>query len=1024
MAGFFQRAAPAITLLGSSEDPWRRPQRGALGAILAHWSLGVAEPLVVSLPTGTGKTAVALAAPFLIDSPPKRVLVLAPARQLRRQLAEEFTAYAQLKRIGVLPADAEQPSVYEMSGRAADWRALEPHDVIVALPNSISPIHYADDRLPPRDLFDMVVIDEAHHAPAPAWKAVLDHFAHVPSLLLTATPRRRDGKPIPGRLQFYYPLRRALDEGHYKPIVPDFVPMPTDPARRDVVLAERATALLNQPEHATSVLLVRGGNVVRLAELKKIYAEAGVDLALLHNRLARRQQEAVVGDLRAGRVRAVGVVGMLGEGFDLPAIRLVAYHDKHRSLPATVQLIGRLARVSPEHPQPSVLVTVADADVYPELKGVVRDLYEEDADWATVLPGILDEDIERERHDRAFTEAFPESISEIQPGFLRPLKRCFVYETPAEWRPSFLEVVPDGAAVGDRFAGGTVLYAGADASSRLFVLVLRFSESPRWNADPALSNVRYELHLAAFRESPRLDRPGLVLLNLDRDGAKKPLEDLLGLTDVGQLAGPDRLSGYLDSLPRQSVSSVGIRNTNAAARGRASYRNIMGSGVDRGLRSVDTARSALGHVMFQVAQDDGSANAGGAVEKSKVWLTRYGPLREFSEWADETARLLWFPASNPQGPLLPSIDRGHRLDTWPEVRPLAAELAPRLLGLGLELCDEAGVRLGGIEDLELYVNDDPTGTLADIERPDRDALRIVGVLNDRDGNREQCVWEAMLAPDGSVSATTEVEVRRGYGSRSDLSTLLEDAPPTIYFLDGTTTIGSVRYDSRHGRAQFDLAQLQTQLWANVDLTAETRQTALRRQGGKASIHEALEQYLIQTPRVGVTRWILGNDGAGEIADYVVIEAMASGEVKLALWHAKAADGATPAVRIKDFQAVVAQGLRSRTHLSSTTLWGTLARRLAGQEKPPAVIVDGSDDTLELHKRLGMAEWDNTPWTVSLPTVRGAIGIAQPGLSTKEFRAELESLPVPAGATALRELFSVLADAAISDGADLTILVSE
>src|SRR4051794_38538958 len=81
-------------------------------------------------------------------------------------------------------------------------------------------------------------------------------------------------------------------------------------------------------------------------------------------------------------------------------------------------------------------------------------------------------------------------------------------------------------------------------------------------------------------------------------------------------------------------------------------------GVDRGLRSVDMARSALGHVMFQTETQTGSANAGAAVEKSKLWLTRYESLRELSEWADETCQLLWAGSSNAQGKLLPTVDRG------------------------------------------------------------------------------------------------------------------------------------------------------------------------------------------------------------------------------------------------------------------------------------------------------------------------------------------------------------------------------
>ncbi len=85
--------------------------------------------------------------------------------------------------------------------------------------------------------------------------------------------------------------------------------------------------------------------------------------------------------------------------------------------------------------------------------------------------------------------------------------------------------------------------------------------------------------------------------------------------------------------------------------------------------------------MFQVSTTSGATNAGAAVEKSKLWLTRYGQLRELSGWVDATAALLWFPQPSPQGPLLPGVDRGHRLEDWPDARPLAAEIYPALLGI-------------------------------------------------------------------------------------------------------------------------------------------------------------------------------------------------------------------------------------------------------------------------------------------------------------------------------------------------------
>ncbi|MEX0753947.1 MAG: DEAD/DEAH box helicase family protein [Actinomycetota bacterium] len=580
MSDFYQQATQHVALLGDREHGWRRPQLGALGATMAHWSLAEREPTVVSIPTGTGKTAVGMAAPFLTATPPERVLVLAPARQIRRQLAEHFSTYRQLHGLGVLPEAAGAPAVFEMSGRTSSWSEFEQFDVVIALPNSISPAHYEDGQLPPRDLFDLIVVDEAHHARADTWRAVLDHFTGARALLLTATPRRRDGKRIPGSLQYYYPLRRALEESLYKPIQPVLLTTPdmTDRAQSDAAIAARAAELLGSDEHVTSTLLVRGGTIARLRELRSVYESTGIELALLYNAMSEQQQRDVVDGLRAGTVRAVGVVGMLGEGFDLPSLRIVAYHDKHRSLPATVQLIGRLARVDDAFPQPSSLIAVADVDVFPELKGVLRLLYNEDADWAEVLPGVIDTDIQRERLDREFAERLPPSLTEVDPTHLQPTKRAFVYEVPADWDPPFLAELPTELEKGAPFVGGSVLYVGSDPDAGLLVVVIRYIERPKWSSDPALANVVYELHAVAHRKPPRVTLPGLVLLNLDREGLRPTFERILGLEDVAQLAGPDRIGEYLDSLDRISVSSVGVRSTNAATRGRATYRNFNGEG--------------------------------------------------------------------------------------------------------------------------------------------------------------------------------------------------------------------------------------------------------------------------------------------------------------------------------------------------------------------------------------------------------------------------------------------------------------
>ena len=223
--------------------------------------------------------------------------------------------------------------------------------------------------------------------------------------------------------------------------------------------------------------------------------------------------------------------------------------------------------------------------------------------------------------------------------------------------------------------------------------------------------------------------------------------------------------------------------------------------------------------------------------------------------------------------------------------------SPGLYGIGLELWDGAS-RLGGIEDLDVYVNDDPTGTLQDVHTARDGLLRIIGVLNDRENEQASCVWDATFDTSGHITGTRDVMVRRGYGDTDSLAALLESQPPTIYFLDGTTTIGPVRYDSRTLTSALDSRLLQAIDWTGTDITAETGRTADARGGTDISGHDRLAGYLRDRPRLGISRWIIYNDGPGEIADYLVVEELATGEVHLGLWHAKASNGATPAVRVK------------------------------------------------------------------------------------------------------------------------------
>lgn len=994
-----------FTLYESSRRPrWRSPQRGALGALMAHWSLPRGAPALISLPTGSGKSAIALAAPFLASA--QRVLVVVPSTDLRRQLVGAFADLALLQRIGAVERGAA-PRVHELVHRVQEWRDIEQYEVVVASPSTISPVHYPGSP-PPAGLFDLVVIDEAHHSSAPTWRAILEHFTTAKALLLTATPRRLDGQRLPGEHVYHYPLRQALEERIFQPVQPVLLEGPwTTRAATDRALVAKTVDIVTSAEHATSTLMVRAASRQRAVELAGLYRDAGVTIEVLHSSLGARRQRQIVDDLRAGRLRAVSVVGMLVEGFDLPSLRILAYHDKHKSLPATAQIIGRLARVDDAYPQPSILVAAKDIDVFPELRGVVRSLYGEDPDWASILPGIIDDEVAADLDNHNYARQFGDAPPELSLDAVQPLRRAVIYEltTRTSKDPRAFEdgVLPAALMAGRTLRGKNILYSSLNPAGTTLMIVTESNDRPSWHAAPGLDTPGYQLHLISRRNAPRTDLRDLLIVNVEDNWIGREILEHIGVHKQCDPADPAQLEAVFDSLERRSVSSVGLRNDYGGTTGTTSYRMYHGKGVDRGLREADTAYGSLGHAMIQVADDGTTFTAGVATAKSKYWETRYSPLLTYDAFVDELAERYWFPPSAVTGQLLPQVNRGRRLHAWPNAMPIAVELDPALIGMGWTVDD-----VGPLDDLQFE---------AEQPQPTGNTLRINAIVVDDDTRR--VVWTAHFDVTGQVKPTgDEFVVRRGYGVTSTLGELLTDRPLTVFFANGDTVHGTMIVNSRtrsHSLPALDYRSLD---WSDVDITSETPTTATRKKMG-LSVQAKLENYLKNRPRRGRHRWILHNDGRGEFADYVVIE-VDRDNVSVELWHAKAAGGGSASVRVTDLQEVVAQAIKSRRWITDPAFWDELGNRLTGRSPSKANVRDGA--RLPLLVLCGQAERaDRLSFTRSRPVVTGTVAIAQPGLSYRQLRTDLDDDAL--SAVQVRDLLAVFHDS-VSQVASPTLLCSD
>lgn len=99
-----------LNIHGEGASGWklRRAQLGAVYSLMAHWSL-TNEVATVVLPTGTGKTETMLVT-TLVDQA-KRTLVIVPTIDLKDQIAEKFSTWGMLRKLGVIPEVTTNPTV-------------------------------------------------------------------------------------------------------------------------------------------------------------------------------------------------------------------------------------------------------------------------------------------------------------------------------------------------------------------------------------------------------------------------------------------------------------------------------------------------------------------------------------------------------------------------------------------------------------------------------------------------------------------------------------------------------------------------------------------------------------------------------------------------------------------------------------------------------------------------------------------------------------------------------------------------
>ena len=309
--------------------------------------------------------------------------------------------------------------------------------------------------------FSHLFVDEAHHVAARTWTQVRDEFATKPVVQFTATPFREDGRRVDGEFIYTYPLKKAQAEGYFKPIRFEAV-FGLDQPDADLAIAEKLGEVLQADLEAglNHLAMARCQTIERAKYLHQIYSTMFPEFrpVIVHSQQSIRERRANLAALRRFESRIIVCVDMLGEGFDLPELKIAGLHDPHKSIAVTIQFVGRFTRQDPRLGDATVIANTGVDDIDRSL----AKLYAEDADWNALVEALSTAKIDRQVRRAEMFKGFVGDLSDIPLQTLEPKMNAVVYRTACDaWEPLQVGIL---RTIYDRIGTKITVLAGQMAS--------------------------------------------------------------------------------------------------------------------------------------------------------------------------------------------------------------------------------------------------------------------------------------------------------------------------------------------------------------------------------------------------------------------------------------------------------------------------------------------------------------------------------------------------------------------------------
>lgn len=313
-------------------------QQSAVEAIREAYRSGRKAPLFV-LPTGGGKTVTFVYIAANAARKGKRVCILVHRDRLVWQTSAELTRWGVPH--GII---------------AAGTRELE-------RPVQVASVQTLVRRLDSWPHFDLVIVDEAHHAVAGTWKKIIAHMPYALALGVTATPARLDGKGL-GKIfddMIFGPtMAELIGMGNLAPYelyapgeVPDMKGIRKtagdfnrgDAAAKMMKSTITGDAVSHYQRHVGGRPAIAFCVTVAHAEaVARQFREAGFRAATIDGDMEKTDQRRMIEDLGRGRLQVLTSCELISEGVDVPVCQAAILLRPTQSLTLYLQQVGRALR--------------------------------------------------------------------------------------------------------------------------------------------------------------------------------------------------------------------------------------------------------------------------------------------------------------------------------------------------------------------------------------------------------------------------------------------------------------------------------------------------------------------------------------------------------------------------------------------------------------------------------------------------------------------------------------------------------